>query len=450
MENVGYINQNHELVPFRIAFTTLGCKVNRYETDSVQQAFESLGFQIVNADQEADVYIVNTCTVTAEADRKSGQMIRRAGRLRKDAIVASMGCRTEILKKQNENTIADINVGTSDRMDIVQKITDCLKEKYGASYFSDSKSQSAVLPANTEPVVSQEESRAYIKIEDGCDLFCSYCIIPYARGKVKSRPEAEIIKEAQALANKGFREIVLTGIHLCSYGKDINRGIDYLAELLENIAKIDGIKRIRLGSLEPKSITEEFISRISRIDKLCAHFHMSLQSGSKSVLERMNRQYNPEDYEKTIHLLRTYFPDCGLTTDIIVAFPGESDTEHKESLSFCEKIAFSGIHVFPYSERKGTRAAKILPKISSQISEKRKHEFLLLAKQLKENFSEKWIGKICEVIIEEKPDQYGYSGYSREYIRTHLGRDQIISPKEPCNIKIEKALSGELYGVALL
>ena len=273
MEKIGYINKNGDFEEFRIAFVTLGCKVNRYESDAIRQAFEDLGFVSVAESESADVYVVNTCTVTSEADRKSGQMIRRMKKRNPDAIVAAMGCRIEI----RGESAADVAAGTKNRLSIVESVVARLRVLWGDSFLEAS--VSSVCPTEMGgPVVSQEETRAYIKIEDGCDAFCSYCIIPFARGRVKSRPRAEILQEASLLCEKGFREVVLTGIHLCSYGKDIGEGILSVAEILEEIGKLDGISRIRLGSLEPKSLTPVFVERIAGVEKLCPHFHLSLQS----------------------------------------------------------------------------------------------------------------------------------------------------------------------------
>ena len=447
MKKIGYINQNGEICSFRVAFITLGCKVNQYETNMIQKEFEKTGFLVVHEKETADVYIVNTCTVTAEADRKSGQMIRRAVRSNRDAIVAAMGCSVEI---QKGNSDAEIAVGTQNRIAVVQYVIERLKEKYDDNFFSydpsDKDAQISYPLSDCHDKSQNEKSRAYIKIEDGCDLFCSYCIIPYARGRVKSRPAEEIIKEADILARNGYSEIVLTGIHLCSYGKDLGGNIEMLADLIESISELEHVSRIRLGSLEPRSLTEDFISRISRINKLCAHFHLSLQSGSEEVLKRMNRRYTTEQYREIVKLLRQYFPCCGLTTDIITAFPAETHKEHVESLAFCKDINFSAIHVFPYSERKGTKAEQISPKVSIPEIENRKKEFLELANELKTKYAECWVGRICEVIFEVQSGHLESGGYSREYVRVNFSGEMQLHAGQIYRVFIEKAEKGELFG----
>lgn len=455
MGKIGYIKKNGQSESFRIAFMTLGCKVNRYETDGVRQLFLDLGFSAVDSKDTADVYVINTCTVTAEADRKSGQAIRRMKKQNPDAVVASMGCRVQIMA---EDGYADVSAGTGNRTAIVQLVIEELKKRFGRSFFfleepedsmvKENKKSHLFSPAPVFPsyVVSQEDTRAYIKIEDGCDAFCSYCIIPYVRGRIISRPREDVIREAKKLAEKGFREVVLTGIHICSYGKDQGRDISALAEIIEDIAKIDEVWRIRLSSLEPKSISENFLRRISRISKLCPHFHLSLQSGSDAILKRMNRNYSPEQYEERTRLLRKYFPGCGLTTDVIVAFPGESEEEHKESLAFCEKIGFSKIHIFPFSPRAGTPAAKMEPKIPSDIANKRKKEFAEIECRMRRDFAGLFVGDQREVLIEKKTREGFYTGYTKEYIRIYITSLRELFPGSICSVHVKSQIKEDLYG----
>jgi len=436
---IQYIKENGQYESFKIAFITLGCKVNRYETDGVRQMFEALGFQAVDEKELADVYVVNTCTVTAEADRKSGQLLRRAKKKNPKAVVAAMGCRVEMKEKEEA---ADVSTGTKNRALVVDLVLKRLRESYGAAFFQEEEDRSFFFP---EKVVSQEETRAYIKIEDGCDAFCSYCIIPYARGRVKSRKKEDILKEAKALSEKGFSEVVITGIHLCSYGKDIGEDIFSVAEIVEEIARIDKIQRIRLGSLEPKSMTPDFILRLKNIKKLCPHFHLSLQSGSDSVLKRMNRRYTKKEFMEAVQLLKEIFPDCALTTDVIVAFPGETQREHEESLLFCEKMGFSRMHIFPYSERKGTKAVEIVPKVLPEVIEDRKKEFSELAWRLQEKYANSFLGKRSEVLLEEKRGDNQYAGYTKEYIRVYVSSSKALVSGAVYSVFLKKQKNGELF-----
>ena len=447
MKKIGYINHSRDFIHLSVAFSTLGCKVNRYETDQVRQIFEGLGFRIVDEKDIADIYIVNTCTVTSEADRKSGQILRRFKKKNPDAIVAAMGCRSEIRSGVNQPQDADIAVGTGNRLQIVADLIQALQDRY---------KDRLLLPEDWSgcedyagiPVISQEETRAYIKIEDGCDAFCTYCIIPFARGRVRSRARDEIRHEAEILASRGFREIVVTGIHLCSYGKDLGRGIDSLAEVLEDLCAIEGIHRIRLGSLEPKSLDEGFIRRIAALPKLCPQFHLSLQSGCDSTLKKMNRKYNTTDFRQAVDLLRQCFPNCAVTTDIIVGFPGESPEEHEQSLSFCSEISFSRIHIFPYSEREGTAAAGMRPKVSEADKEYRKNAFAEREKELRRKYAESFVGKTCEVLVEgEAGPVTSPSGYTSEYVRCHISSPVSLQSGVPVIVKIREAREGELYGV---
>ena len=456
-------NQNTSLPAgkaYTISFQTLGCKVNRYETDAVRQAFEEHGFRVISDTEPVDVFVINTCTVTAEADRKSRQMIRRARRNNPKAIVVAMGCQVELLKSASE---ADISVGTKNRLSVVDRVL----EKIGKTSLPVS-----VMPAQRNgheetafivnqiaetgivknqfqefgPVLSQEETRAYIKIEDGCDSFCSYCIIPFARGRVVSRDEAEIIREAEELGQRGFHEIVLTGIHICSFGKDKGEGISALSRLLFELGKISSIHRIRLGSLEPNSMNEEFVRSLSRLKKLCPHFHISLQSGSDTVLARMNRKYDTKVYREVISLFRRHFVSFAVTTDIIVAFPGETQNEHEESLQFCREIGFSRIHVFPFSERKGTKAAEMQPKVTSETAGQRRDDFLCLSRELADTKCAAMAGKQAEVLIETRDEKNNYIGYTKQYVRVNIISQEEYAQGTEVSVHIESFEDGELFG----
>lgn len=404
----------------KVFFQTLGCKVNSYETDGVRKLFEEAGFVATQNPAECDICVINTCTVTGEADRKSRQMIRRARKLSPRAIIAAMGCQIEMSGNSSD---ADVFSGTVNRTAMVERVI----EKF------NSLTVGTVRPAITTekyadgkkyeefgPVVSREGTRAFIKIEDGCDNFCSYCVIPYARGRVVSRSHEAVIEEAVRLGLAGFKEIVLTGIHICSYGKDWNDSPKALFRLLDDLDKIDTISRIRLGSIEPNSLDDFFIDKLAQMKKLCPHFHISLQSGSDSVLLRMGRRYDISRYAEVVKKLRSRFKSISLTTDIIVGFPGETEAEHAESLTFCEAMKFSKIHVFPFSPRKGTRAAEMLPQTEPQVIAERSREFLLLSDNVFEICAREKLGEKAEVLFESALEDGSISGYSKDYFKVIL------------------------------
>ncbi len=404
----------------KVFFQTLGCKVNSYETDGVRKLFEKAGFVTTQNPSECDICVINTCTVTGEADRKSRQMIRRAKKVSPNAIIAAMGCQIQM---SGESSDADVFSGTKNRSDIVFKAIQKLNSMRGGI----ENSYAAPITASEEnryeefgPVVSREGTRAFIKIEDGCDNFCSYCVIPYARGRVVSRRHEEIIEEAVRLGSAGFREIVLTGIHICSYGKDRNDYPDALFRLLNDLDEIDSISRIRLGSIEPNSLDDLFIRKLSEMKKLCPHFHISLQSGSDSVLKRMGRRYDTARYAEVAHKLRDRFEELSLTTDIIVGFPGETSAEHRESLAFCEAMRFSKIHVFPFSPRKGTRAAEMRQPVDPVVIADRSREFLRLSGEMFDTIALSKIGKTASVLFESVSEDGSISGYSKDYYRVML------------------------------
>ncbi len=445
-------NANHENALYSVMFQTLGCKVNRYETDAVRQSFEANGFHAENEGEGhicPDVYVLNTCTVTAEADRKSRQMIRRAKKKYPGAIVIAMGCHVEMLEDKSE---ADISIGTRNRLSAVRLACELLGKKDLTTELRTSGFASGEVYASGDkyqefgPVLSQEETRAYIKIEDGCDSFCSYCVIPYARGRVSSRETKEVLREAEGLAESGFREIVLTGIHICSFGKDRGEDISALADLLEGLEAIEGLERIRLGSLEPNSLTEDFVRRIAGMNKICPHFHISLQSGSDGVLRKMNRKYDTKQFRECIGWLKTYFKDLSVGTDIIVGFPTETGEEHEESLAFCREIGFSGIHVFPYSERKGTKAAGMTPKVPHGIKTERRDEFLRLAGQMAEAYGRTFAGRIVSVLLETVEENGLFTGYTRDYVRVHIEPDAALEKGDTVPVLVESCVDGELFG----
>ncbi len=399
------------------AIHTLGCKVNRYESDAVAQGFAAAGYEQRGFGEISDIYIINTCTVTGEAGRKSGQFIRRARMTNPGAVIVAMGCHTELFGGAEE---ADIVIGTRNKSDAVRLVGEFLSGGAIAPRTVRIAADAGCGFEETGPALSREASRAFLKIEDGCNNFCSYCIIPYARGRVRSRGEEAILEEARGLADAGYREIVLTGIHICSYGADRGSGSEALADLTADLSAIGGIDRIRFGSLEPDSITPRFLERIASLDKLCPHFHLSLQSGSDSVLRRMDRRYDTAGYRTAAAGLRARFPEAGLTTDIITGFPGETDAEHRETMDFCAEMAFQDIHVFRFSRREGTKAAGMPGAVPAAVMNRRSAELIDLAAGLRRARFAAMAGKTRKVLIEAAGGEA--SGYTEDYLpaRIHL------------------------------
>lgn len=391
-----------------MAFYTLGCKVNQYETNVMMDLFQKAGYEVVDFDAEADIYVVNTCTVTNMSDRKSRQIIHGTKQRNPNSILCVVGCYAQIAKEELLQ-IADVDIvlGTNDRKEIVQRVEEFTKQKICVVH--------DVMKVRTYEewggTAYSEKSRAEIKIEDGCDRYCTYCIIPYARGPVRSRTVDDIYREIVEVTKNGIQEVVLTGIHISSYGKDLSKEIR-LIDLLEKIQEIESIKRIRLGSLEPTIITPEFVSRIQKIPKLCNHFHLSLQSGSNDTLKRMNRRYTTEQFAEGVELLRKHIPEVALTTDIIVGFPGETEEEFEETYQFLDKISFSKMHIFKYSMRKGTVAATYPNQIDGTIKEQRSKRLIALSNQKEKEFASQYLGKEIEVLFENEEE-----GYTTNYIK---------------------------------
>lgn len=392
----------------RVAFTTLGCKVNHYETEAMRELFARAGWDIAGFSEAADVYVVNTCTVTQTGDAKSRRMIARAHRLNPAALVVAVGCYAQVAPE----TLAALEgvglvLGTSGRKDIVRHVNEALQRNAV---------QTEVRPLaelrEFEPLsaVRDSHTRATLKIQDGCVNFCSYCIIPYARGPLRSRPLDAISREVRILANEGYQEIVLTGIHLASYGRDLG-GITLLDAIAHASAE-PGVKRIRLGSLEPLFVDETVAKALADNPKICRQFHLSLQSGSDAVLKRMNRRYTSGQYLHAVGLLRQYMPDCAVTTDVIAGFCGETDAEHRETLAFCKQASFARMHVFPFSVRKGTKAAAMPGQLPKAVKEARATELITLGKHLTQLFLAEQTGSVAEVLAES-----GGAGYSGNYIR---------------------------------
>lgn len=404
----------------KVYFLTLGCRVNQYETDAARRLFLDNGYENVDSPEDADVCIVNTCSVTGEADRKSSQMLRRMAKNNPDAVIVAMGCASEL---KNGEVPADIVIGTRDKNTVVTKVEEFFAHRgkeltHSASHVRPEVSKSDEYH-DFGTVLSPEGTRAFIKVEDGCNNFCTFCVIPYARGRVVSRSEESCLKEAEFLVSSGFKEIIVSGIHLCSYGKDQGKDILSLLELLKKIDSIEDLERLRLGSLEPKSMTPEFISGLKELKHLCPHFHLSLQSGSDTVLKRMNRKYTTAEYEDRVKALRAEFPDMSLTTDIITGFPEETEAEFNETIEYARKLKFAKIHVFPYSEREGTKAAD-MPQMDMSIRKSRAKRLIEVSDELASEFASSMTGKEIEILIEKIEEKDGKTiaeGYTGNYVR---------------------------------
>ncbi len=406
----------------KVTFHTLGCKVNQYETEAMEELFEKSGYKIVDEDQIADIYVINTCTVTNLSDRKSRQIIRRAKRKNQEAIVAVVGCYSQVSPDEVAAIEGvDIIIGTTDRNHIVSLCEEVKAIKGQINIVRNVKSQKEFETINIDTI--KGKTRAYMKIQDGCNQYCSYCIIPYARGPIRSRDLENIISEAKKLALAGFKEIVLTGIHIASYGKD-KKDIK-LINVLEELGKLEGIERIRFSSIEPTLIDDEFMERLVEIGKVCDHFHLSLQSGSDRVLQRMNRKYSTREYGEIVETIRKHMPQAGITTDIIVGFPEETEEEFDETLDFVRKIGFSRIHVFKYSPREGTPAAEYKEQINGNIKNQRSETLISLGDEMMKEFNNEFIGKNLSVLFEEESrDGQFIEGYTTNYIRVKSKLDR--------------------------
>ena len=402
----------------KAALHNLGCKVNAYETEAMQHLLEEAGYEIVPFTQKADVYVINTCSVTNMADRKSRQMLHKAKKNNPDSIVVAAGCYVQTSEKEVLNDLSvDIVIGNDRKHDLVR-----LLEEYSMDSVNDTVDDINDGKHDFEELFidqTKEHTRAFIKVQDGCNQFCSYCIIPYARGRVRSRRFENVIAEVERLAANGFKEVVLTGIHLSSYGVDFEEATGLL-ELIQAVNAVKGIERIRLGSLEPKIVTEHFASELSKLDKICPHFHLSLQSGCDATLKRMNRKYTTKEYERGCELLRKYFVHPAITTDVIVGFPGETEDEFEQTKAYLEHIHFYEMHIFKYSKRKGTRAAVMPDQIDEQIKAARSEKLIALGHDMSKEFRKFYIGKNEEVLFEEKVvigDKEYFVGYTKEYVK---------------------------------
>ena len=398
----------------KVAFCSLGCKVNQYETNAMAQKFIEHGYEVVEFDEYADVYIVNTCTVTNVADRKSRQMLRRAKEINKDATLVACGCYAQVAKDELKKIPEiDLIIGNNEKNDIIQIVENHVSQKGAEDLVSDVMYKLDYVELGTTTYT--EKTRAVIKVQDGCDRFCSYCLIPYARGHIRSRKIENVIEEIKKVVEEGINEVVITGIHIASYGRDFKGKNIGLIDLLEEINKIQGLHRIRLGSIEPTIITDEFVERLSKLDKICDHFHLSLQSGCTETLKRMNRRYTTEEFRDVTKRLRAKSPNAALTTDIIVGFPGETDDEFNTTYEFLKDIAFYKMHIFKYSQRKGTKAAVMPNQVDGKIKEERSKKLIELSNENEYNYNKKYIGKQVEVLFEEREGEY-LKGHTTNYI----------------------------------
>lgn len=420
----------------KVAFLTLGCKVNQYESNAMAQKFLDAGYSVCGIKENPDVIIVNTCTVTNIADRKSRHILRKVKEENKNSIVVAVGCYVQVAKeKVDEIEEIDLSLGNVEKKDIVQ-IVEC--------YIENKKRVEKIIDVNKEEEFLEmglntytEKTRATIKIQDGCNNFCTYCLIPFARGRIRSRSKENVIKEVEQIAKKGIKEVVLTGIHIASYGKENKENNYFLIDLLEDLNKIQGIERIRLGSLEPTIITEEFAKRLSKLEKICNQFHLSLQSGCDETLKRMNRKYTTKQFEEVAKILRKYFKDVNLTTDIIVGFPGETNEEFEQTYNFLKNISFYKMHIFKYSPREGTLAQKMPMQVDGNKKEERSEKLIELSNINQEMYNKKYINKKIVVLFEEKVGDY-WEGYTKNYIRVKVKTEENLENKLQEVVPIEE------------
>jgi threonylcarbamoyladenosine tRNA methylthiotransferase MtaB len=432
-----------------VAFYTLGCKVNQYETEAMRELFEKCEYTVVETEEKADVYVINTCTVTNLGDRKSRQFIRRAKRNNPNSIIAVVGCYAQTAPdKVMSIEGVDIILGTKDRnkiVDYVEKVKtsnkkiNAVKDIMGTKQFEEMKIEKM-----------DGKTRAYLKIQEGCNQYCSYCIIPYARGPVRSRNLEDIVQEAHRIEKSGFKEVILTGIHVASYGKDL--GDVTLLDVINSIHNVDGIRRIRLSSIEPTIMTERFVEKLSKLQKVCPHFHLSLQSGCDATLKRMNRKYTTSEYRDVVNRLRNIWPEVSITTDIMVGFPGETEEEFKKTIEFVKEIKFAQIHVFKYSPRKGTPASKYKNQIPSQTKQKRSEELIHLAQQSSISFRKKFIGTEREVLFETSSHELQgyYDGFTDNYIRVLCPMKEISLEGKISKVCLEKIYNDAMIGTVFL
>lgn len=425
----------------KVALHNLGCKVNAYETEAMQQLLEAAGYEIVPFAPGADVYVINTCTVTNIADRKSRQMLHKAKKMNPEAVVVAAGCYVQAGKEKAEaDPSIDLIIGNNKKQDLISVLEQYLETKERREEMIDishTKEYEELQIDRTE-----EHTRAYIKVQDGCNQFCTYCVIPYARGRVRSRKTADVVREVERLAISGCQEVVLTGIHLSSYGVDRKEDGETLLSLIQAVHQVEGIKRIRLGSLEPGIVTEEFAKELSQLKKVCPHFHLSLQSGCTDTLKRMNRRYTAQEYAEKCEILRKYFSCPALTTDVITGFPGETEEEFSQSRDFVEKIGFYETHIFPYSRREGTKAAGMPEQLPEGIKKERSRVLIEIGMKHQREFMEKFLGQKREVLFEERQDIQGtayWVGHTMEYLKVAIVSDEDMGNRI-LEVKLEEIL----------
>ena len=431
----------------KAALHNLGCKVNAYETEAMQELLEQNGYEIVPFAEGADVYVINTCTVTNIADRKSRQMLHRARKMNPDAVIVAAGCYVQTKGAVADGCI-DIIIGNNRKKELIPILEGYFQERDSKSYGNQGEREVRTALLDMKELCGYEEltlskqaehTRANVKVQDGCNQFCSYCIIPYARGRVRSRKLADVVDEMRRLAANGYQEAVLTGIHLSSYGADTGES---LLSLIKAVHQVDGILRIRLGSLEPGIITEEFAQELAALSKVCPHFHLSLQSGCDVTLKRMNRRYTAKEYEEKCRILRRFFKNPAITTDVIVGFPGETEEEFAESMAFVERIGFYETHIFKYSKRQGTRAAVMEGQVPEQVKAERSSKLIAMGKQKKREYEEKLIGRTVEVLIEEEAIldvEVWQTGHTREYVKVRQKSEENLT-NHLINIEIQNRL----------
>ena len=415
------------------ALHNLGCKVNSYETEAMQQLLEEAGYEIVPFHEKADVYIINTCSVTNIADRKSRQMLHRAKKQNPDAVVVAAGCYVQAAAEELKADLAvDVIIGNYKKQDLVPILEEYFKDKSDSSHVIEISETHEYERLSIHKIA--DHTRAFLKIQDGCNQFCSYCIIPYTRGRVRSRRPDEVVAEVRELAAAGYQEVVLTGIHLSSYGVDFKEEEkkENLLSLIKQVHEVEGIRRIRLGSLEPRIITEEFAQALASMPKFCPHFHLSLQSGCDKTLKRMNRHYTTEEYAAGCEILRRYFDNPAITTDVIVGFPGETEEEFEETKAFLERIGFYEMHIFKYSRRAGTRADRMPDQIPEQVKSVRSEILLKLEKQMSKAYRESFLGRNKTVLLEEKTEINGREymiGHTMEYVKAVVPYEENLKNK---------------------
>lgn len=428
----------------KAASFALGCKVNQYESEAIAELFAEKGYEIVGIDEEADVYVINTCTVTNFGDKKSRQLIRKVKRQNENAIVAVVGCYAQTAPKELME-IAGVNlvIGTKDRAQIVEMVEQYDRANGVENHVSDIMKERVFEPLSIQKLANR--TRAYLKIQDGCSQYCSYCIIPYARGPIRSREPQEVVAEVKRLAENGFKEVVLTGIHVASYGKD--RRDTSLTDILKQVHEVEGIERIRFSSIEPNVVTEEFAQTMAALPKVCDHFHLSLQSGCDKTLKEMNRKYDTEKYRQAAATLRKYLPKVALTTDIIVGFPGETEEDFRESYAFAEEIGFAKIHVFPYSPKRGTPAAARKDQLLNAVKSERSHTLIQLSDRMAADFLADAVGTDAEVLYERAVGEGIYEGHTTNYMKVH-GRSETDLTNRIAKTHITRAEGEMLFGDA--